>query len=271
MDTFLTYFESMPAWQRLAWVLFCLVLAWLLEAGRPLFQLKYHKWRHAGVNLALLGIVVVINLIFGLLILGVVDLSSTYRIGLFHHVSLSLIGQLVLTVLMLDFFAQYVAHYLLHKVRWMWRLHMVHHSDTKVDATTGTRHHPLDFLVREVFSLVTLLVLGAPIAAYLFYRFATVFFTYFTHANIALPLWLDKGLSWIFITPNVHKFHHHFERPWTDTNFGNIFSIWDRLFGTFVYADTQAVRYGLDVLDDATDEDLLYQLRIPWDKRIKTD
>lgn len=271
MESFLSFFEHMPAWQRLVWVVACLLLAWLLEADRPMFHLKYRKWRHASVNLILLGIIVGINLVFGILVIGTVHVSSALNIGLFHNLHVALWLQLLVTVLMLDFFAQYVAHYLLHKVRWMWRLHMVHHSDTKVDATTGTRHHPLDFIVRELFSLAVLFLLGAPIAAYLFYRFATVFFTYFTHANISLPLWLDRSLSWVFVTPNMHKFHHHFERPWTDTNYGNVFSIWDRLFGTFVYEDMSHIRYGLDVLDDATDEDLLYQLRIPFDRRIKTD
>ena len=63
----------------------------------------------------------------------------------------------------------------------------------------------------------------------------------------------------------------HFERPWTDTNYGNIFSIWDRIFGTLVYEKPTDVRYGLDVLDDLTDENLLYQLKIPFDSSIKTD
>ena len=115
---------------------------------------------------------------------------------------------------------------------------MIHHSDSKVDATTGTRHHPGDYLLREVFALGTIILVGAPIAFYLFYRIVTVFFTYFTHANIALPAVVGQtALSWVIVTPNLHKFHHHFERPWTDTNFGNIFSLWDRMFGTLVYQD----------------------------------
>ncbi len=69
----------------------------------------------------------------------------------------------------------------------------------------------------------------------------------------------------------MHKFHHHFERPWTDTNFGNIFSFWDRLFGTMVYDDPGKIRYGLDVLDDKLDEDIAYQMKIPFDNTIKTD
>ena len=112
---------------------------------------------------------------------------------------------------------------------------------------------------------------GAPAAYYFFYRIATVFFTYISHANISLPYWLDKGLSMVFISPNMHKFHHHFERPWTDSNYGNIFSLWDRAFGTLVYDDPKKIRYGLDVLEGKDDQDLVYQLKIPLDKTIKTD
>ena len=153
----------------------------------------------------------------------------------------------------------------------MWKFHMIHHSDTKVDATTGTRHHPGDYMIREVFALIAIMVAGAPLAYYMVYRIATIFFTYWTHANISLPGWLDKTLSVVFISPNMHKFHHHFERPWTNTNYGNIFSLWDRIFGTMVYDDTRKIEYGLDVLDGSTDEDVKFQLKIPFDKNIKTD
>ena len=148
---------------------------------------------------------------------------------------------------------------------------MVHHSDTHVDATTATRHHPGDYLLREVFSLIAIIIGGIPLAYYLFYRIITVFFAYFTHANISLPSFLDRTLSFIIVTPNMHKFHHHFERPWTDTNFGNIFSFWDRMFGTLVYDNPKEIVYGLDVTDDSRDLDLAYQYGLPFNKSIKVE
>ncbi|MDE0722783.1 MAG: sterol desaturase, partial [Flavobacteriales bacterium] len=63
--------------------------------------------------------------------------------------------------------------------------------------------------------------------------------------------------------PNTHKFHHHFEEPWTDRTFGTIFSIWDRLFGTFEYGDVDKIVYGLDVTDDRKSDDLAYQMMLP--------
>ena len=271
MTEFLHFFEAMPAWQKLSWVVFCLILSWILEGNYPLVKFDYRKWKHARMNLILLLFTLTINFIFGLATVGIFHWTQVNEFGLFFLFDLPVWAELIIAVMLLDLVAQYFVHFLLHRVKWMWKLHMIHHSDTKVDATTGTRHHPGDYILREVFALIAILALGAPAAFYFFYRIATILFTYLTHANIYVPGWLDKSISLIFISPNMHKFHHHFERPWTDSNFGNIFSFWDRIFGTLVYDDPKKIRYGLDVLDDSTDQDLGYQLRIPLNKDIKTD
>lgn len=271
MENFLAFFETMESWQKLAWIFVCLSFTWVLEGAVPLISFGYKKWKHAGVNLVFLATSVLINLLFGIATVGLLEWAEADGFGLLYMIDLPLWAGLLLGVMLLDFIAQYVAHYLLHKVKWMWKFHMIHHSDTKVDATTGTRHHPGDYFVREIFSLGAVLVFGIPFAIYMFYRIATVLFTYLSHANITVPVWIDKPLSMVFITPNMHKFHHHFERPWTDTNFGNIFSLWDRIFGTLVYDDPRKVKYGLDVLPDEHDEDVMYQFKVPFDNSIETD
>lgn len=271
MDQFINFFETLPNEYKFGWIIICLMIAWIMEGSIPLVQFKYDKWKHVGRNLIFLATSMLVNLVFGLATVGVFVWSANHEFGLLYLIEWPTWLELLVAVLLLDLVAQYLAHVVLHKVSWMWRLHMVHHSDTKVDATTGTRHHPGDYLVREIFSLAVIFISGMPVAFYLFYRIVTIFFTYVTHANITVPLWLDKPLSLIFITPNMHKFHHHFERPWTDTNFGNVFSFWDRMFGTMVYDDPTKVRYGLDVLDDATDDDVAYQFKLPFDKKVKTD
>jgi len=158
-----------------------------------------------------------------------------------------LFSELLIAIMALDLFAQYGIHYLLHKIPFLWKFHMIHHSDTHVDATTGTRHHPGDYVTREIAALFAIVLFGIPLAYYIFYRILTVFFSYFTHANIVIPRWLDQPLSLI-----------------------NIFSFWDRLFGTMTYDDPKKVIYGLDILDDTRDQDVLYQLKIPFDKSIKS-
>jgi sterol desaturase/sphingolipid hydroxylase (fatty acid hydroxylase superfamily) len=271
METFLGYFEDMPVWQRLAWVMFCLSFCWVMEGVIPLFKFNYRKWKHAGVNLVFLTTTMIINAIFGIASVGVFAWISESHFGIIHLIDLPVWAELLIAILLFELIAQYFIHWLLHSVKWMWKFHMIHHSDTHLDVTSGTRHHPGDFIMREMFALIAVIITGAPPAFYFFYRICTVFFTYFTHANISISPGLDKALSLVFITPNMHKFHHHFERPWTDRNYGNIFSVWDRLFGTFVYADTSKIKYGLDVLDPALDENIRYQMQIPFDPKIKTD
>jgi len=270
-DSLILYFENLSSVHKLLWIVLCLGVTWVLEFGIPLKRSDYNKWSHAGRNLIFLSTSIVINLLFGLATVGVFLWLSANSFGILNQVDLPVWAEILIAVMALDFFAQYVSHRLLHKVRWMWRFHLVHHSDTMVDATTGTRHHPGDYLIREVIALATIIGFGIPLGTYVIYRFFTIAFTYLTHANINLPKWADQMWSWVFISPDMHKFHHHFERPWTDSNFGNIFSIWDRLLGTFVYADPSQIKYGVDTLDDATSDDIGYQFGLPFNSNIQTD
>jgi len=271
MDSLLLFFEQLPTWQRLVWVMVCIGASWILEGSAPLVDFHYHKWRHARTNFLFLATTLAINALFGAASLLAARWTGASGFGLLHLFELPLLAELVMAVVVLDLVAQYWAHYLLHKVRWMWRLHVVHHSDTKVDVTTGTRLHPGDFAVREVFALGALVLTGAPLAFYIVYRLTTILFTFVTHANVSPPAWLDGALSLVFVTPNMHKFHHHFERPWTDTNFGGILSIWDRMFGTFVYGDPRQVTYGVDVGDSTRDEDARYQFALPFLRDVRLD
>ena len=271
MENFITFFEELTSGQKLGWIVICMTLFWILEGAFPLAQFSYKKWKHAKVNLVLLATSITINVLFGLLIGGVFIWAANNSIGLLYLVELPLWVEVLIGIMLLDFIAQYLVHYLLHTVSFMWKFHMVHHSDTAVDVTTGTRHHPGDYLFREVFALIAIVLGGIPFGVYMIYKIVTVVMTYWTHSNLNMPRGLDKFLSYLFITPNMHKFHHHFERPWTDTNFGNIFSIWDRMMGTFVYGDTSKIKYGLDVVDNSKSEDLGYQMTLPFNKDIKTD
>lgn len=269
MEAFLNFFETMPSWQKLVWVFACISINWVIELGLPLINFNYKKWKHAGVNLIFLSTSLMINVIFGALTVGIFAWLSTNQFGVLNLIELPIWAELLIAIAFLDLVAQYLAHYMLHKVNWMWKFHLVHHSDTHVDVTSATRHHPGDYLCREVFALFAILIFGIPLAYYLIYRFITVFFTYFTHANINLPLAIDKAVGYVFVTPHMHKFHHHRELPWTDSNFGNIFSIWDRMFGTLTYDDPTKIVYGLDIVDESRDQDIAYQFKLPFDKSVK--
>ena len=248
-----------------------MTLNFIIEGIRPLFTGGFRSWRHTRTNLALLGTTMFISIIFSALAVGIVQWTALEGIGLVHWVAMPAWLSLLATVMLFDLIAQYGVHFLLHRVKWMWRLHMVHHSDTHVDATTGFRHHPGDVVFRNLATLFAVMLFGIPLACYLTYRLITIFFSYLTHSNIQLPDQLEQKLSYLFITPNLHKFHHHHQRPWTDSNYGNIFSVWDRLFGTLVQGNLENIRYGVDVLPDQRDEDLAYQFILPFDRSIKLE
>jgi len=270
MEAFLSFFETMPIWMKAAWIFGCLSFFWIFEGNYSLFSFDYKRWKHAGTNMMLLAMVMIINVAVSLILAVIFVWLESSNFGLLHVLDSPIWIELLLSIFVLDFLAQYFVHYLLHKVPWMWRLHLVHHTDKTVDVTTGTRHHPIDFIIREAMAIVAVVIMGMPISFYLFYRIITILFTYFNHANLSLPRGLDKFLSYLIVSPNMHKFHHHHKMPWTDSNFGNMFSIWDRMFGTFVYEDTKDIIYGVDIADHLDDQNIRVQLGIPFNKSVQS-
>ena len=124
---------------------------------------------------------------------------------------------------------------------------MIHHTDPHVDATSGLRAHPGENIFRLFFTTLAVIVTGASFGLVMMYQTLSVFFAHFTHANIKIPHKIDKYLSYILVTPNFHKVHHHYVQPHTDSNYGNIFSIWDHIFGTVKELDIMKdLVYGID-------------------------
>jgi len=270
MENFINFWNNINTGQRVLTILAPLLFFWLLEFIIPLFQFdsRYKKVRHTGVNLVFLSTSFIVNILLGSVTVLVCLWVTKNNIGIFNWIEIALWLKLVLAVFVMDLFAQYIPHYLLHKVKPLWRFHVVHHSDTHVDVSTGTRHHPGEWVIRESFTIVGVVVIGLPVGLYFMHRSFQALFTYFNHANISLPKWLDRAIGFVFVSPDMHKFHHHHKRPWTDMNFANSFSIWDRLFGTLVYDDVNKITYGIDTLDESLDENIGYQMKLPFDYSI---
>ena len=171
---------------------------------------------------------------------------------------------IIIGVLALDF-SSWLVHWVMHKTPVLWRFHLIHHSDNNVDVTTGLRHHPGDSLLRGIFFLLLIFFSGAPMYSVMIYQTLVVIATAFTHANISLPKKLDRTLSWVLVSPNMHKVHHHWKQPYTDSNYGAVFSIWDRLLGTFKKLDPKEIRYGLDnYYPNEKDEDFVALMKHPF-------
>jgi sterol desaturase/sphingolipid hydroxylase (fatty acid hydroxylase superfamily) len=137
-----------------------------------------------------------------------------------------------LTLVLFDL-AIYGQHVAVHHIPVLWRLHRVHHSDMAIDTTTGVRFHPLEILLSIAIKVALVLALGAPAAAVVVFEVALNATSLFNHANLRLPLSVDRMLRRVLVTPDMHRVHHSVHRDETDSNFGFNFSIWDRLFGTY--------------------------------------
>lgn len=252
MEEIVNYFENIPALHRSLLIVGGISFFWFLEGIIPLVQFNYKKWRHALPNFFFTLTTILINFSMAFLLLSTSDWTVNNNFGLLQWIpSLPLWGEVILGVLLLDFIGAYLPHFTEHRIKPLWMIHLVHHSDPNVDTTTANRHHPLESVVRFFFTLLGVFILGTSIGIIMLYQAISVVATQFSHANISLPKKIDRWISYFLVSPDMHKVHHHYRLPYTDTNFGNIFSIWDRLLGTFSYFEREKIIYGLDVFPDA--------------------
>ena len=271
MNALIHYFETISSLHRALILAGGITLFWLLESGIPLFRFGYNKWKHAGVNFFFTATTIIVNFAFAILIVLSSDWCISNDFGILQWINLPVWLEMITGLLLLDLIGAYLIHLLEHKIKWMWKFHMVHHADTYVDTTTANRHHPGESVFRALFTIAAVWISGAPIWLVMMYQSLSVVLSQFNHANIRMPQWLDSLLRIVIVTPNMHRIHHHYVRPQTDSNYSNIFSFWDRLFGTYNNTPMEQVRYGLDVLDDKKHNSIGSMLKVPFDKTIKTD
>jgi len=267
METMIAYFNQIPSTHRALILAGGITIFWMIEGLVPLVKFTYNKWQHAAANLFFTVTTVVVNFGFATAIIATSEYCISNSIGLQFLLPMPTWLMALLGLLVLDFVGAYLVHWVQHKIPFMWRFHMVHHADTYVDTTTANRHHPGESVFRAAFTLVAVFLYGAPIWLVMLYQSASALLSQFNHANIYLPPWLDRLISLAIVSPNMHKVHHHFVQPQTDTNYGNIFSIWDRLLGTFNYTPTSNIVYGLDVLQHANTNNIASQLKMPFDQK----
>ncbi len=272
MEELISFFENIPTVFRTGLLLGGIVVFWVLEGVIPLFKFEYQKVKHAGLNLFFTLTTATIGFGLAWLLLQASLFTTQNEFGLLYIFDLPLWLKVIAGVLLMDLIGAYLIHWTEHKVKWMWRFHVVHHSDTSVDVTTGLRHHPGETVFRIAFTILAVLIIGAPMGVIMLYQSLSVLFAHITHANIQVPQKIDHLLSYIFITPYMHKVHHHFEQPLTDTNYGNIFSVWDRLIGTYAKVDDMsAIKYGIDThMEESQNTSLKTLLKTPFGDFTKT-
>ncbi len=270
MDSILAFFSSLESRPllRVLMIAIPVMMLWFLENGFPLVTMHYRKNKgyHAAVNFVFTIMHFVVHGALAVLLVLVSQWCQANHFGVVHWMELSTWGIIIAGILSMDFFGGWFVHWTEHQVPVFWRIHIVHHADNNIDVTSGLRHHPLEALNRWIFFTAGVFVMGLPVYAVMMAQTLMSIFTMFTHANIRLPEKLDRALSWIFISPNMHKVHHHWKQPYTDSNYGTAFSIWDRMLGTFSYLPPRQIRYGLDrYYDNERDEELGTLMKSPFE------
>ena len=247
MDDLIIFFTNISTELRSIFLISGLLFFLLLESGIPLFKMRYDKMRHGLINISFTIITLFINLVGAVGIIFVVQYCETNNTGILNMVDIPSWLNILFGLAILDFIGAWFIHWLEHSVKWMWKFHLIHHSDPFVDVTSGLRHHPGENILRLCFTILAIFISGASIGLVMLYQTISVFFAHLTHANINIPIKIDKFLSFVFVTPNFHKIHHHFAQPQTDSNYGNIFSIWDHLFRTTsTIGSIDKIIYGID-------------------------
>ena len=268
METILSYFETIPSAHRALILAGGITIFWWIENAFPLFRMNYKKWNHAGINLFFTGTTILVNFSLAFLLLQSAAWVTQNEFGILYWLNIKNLWLYAFVgLLLLDLIGAYLAHLVQHKVRWMWKFHLIHHTDTWVDTTTANRHHPGESVIRFVFTLLGVWLVGAGMGLVFLYQSLSVVFSQFNHANMPLPKKVDKWISYLIVSPDMHKVHHHFQLPYTDSNYGNIFSVWDRLFGTFSYLDRNQIQYGVDTHPEPSEHNNLKNLlAIPFQK-----
>ncbi len=270
MENLLLLFENISPVNRAVIIISGITFFWVIEGIVPFKFLNYKKWIHSIPNFLLTLTTIIVNFFFAFLLVFASDWSNENSFGIIHFINSSTLVSVIVGLLLLDLIGAYLPHLVQHKVKLLWHIHIVHHTDHKVDTTTANRHHPLESVVRFIFTFIGIFVSGVPIGLVLLYQSISVLASQFNHANIQISNRLDNILSYVIVSPNMHKVHHHFKLPYTDSNYGNIFSIWDRIFGTYMELDKSKIKYGVDTdFDEKLNSKFISLLERPFKKWYK--
>ncbi len=268
MNDMIDYFSDIPSLHRSLILVGGITLFWWLENAFPLFKFQYKKWQHAGINFFFTLTTIIINFVLAFMLLATSEWTKKNQFGILNWLpEMNSVSTCILGLLLLDFIGAYLVHLIEHKTPFFWRFHLIHHSDTWIDTTSANRHHPGESMLRFAFTCLGVLLVGCPMWLAFLYQTLSLVSTQFSHANIKLPKKIDHYLSYLIVTPDMHKIHHHYKLPYTDSNYGNIFSIWDRLLGTYMTLPVEKIIYGIDTYPEEREHNRLSSLlKIPFQK-----
>ena len=240
---------------------------WNIENSKGL-TLNYKKWKHALVNSVFILTAAPLQFMFSIAFVKVMQWDAAHHFGLLNlggGISNPVL-LIIVSLLLLDL-SEYVYHVIMHHVRYLWMFHLVHHCDRVVDVSSTLREHPGETFVRVGLTVLWVFLLGVPFEAFLFRAWLQIISNVIAHSNLRLPEKINDVVCLVFITPNLHHVHHHYKLPYTNCNYGDIFSIWDRIFGTFCKLSVDKVIFGVDTcMDERENANIKNLIMLPFSK-----
>jgi sterol desaturase/sphingolipid hydroxylase (fatty acid hydroxylase superfamily) len=204
----------------------------LLERRRPLRRRTEPQLPRAGRNLAMAAAAA---LVLHLVEKPVVEpLAATTRRrgwGLLKRIGMPRGLETAAAVALMDY-TLFLWHVLMHRAGWLWRSHLVHHTDLDLDATTALRFHVGELVPSVVWRALQIVVIGVSPRALRIWQIATAASVAFHHSNLRLPAGWERRLLWLIVTPRMHGIHHSIVKDETNSNFSSGLTLWDRLHGT---------------------------------------
>ena len=244
-----------------------LMVLWEVLAPRRTLRVGRRRWS-ANLTLTVLNTAVV-RFAVPLGTYGAAELAVDRGWGLFNLTNGPLVLEFVAAVLSLDLVV-YLQHRVFHVVPFLWRFHKVHHADNDIDVTTGLRFHTVSMVLSMGVKMSATVLLGASPLAVLVSETALNLTAMFNHANIHIPVALDRVLRWFVVTPDMHRVHHSVHTGEMNRNFGFNFPWWDRLLGTYrdqPAAGHHATTNGLREYQTDSNQSLAWMIALPFRRR----
>ncbi len=249
-------------------LLFIFGLAEFFEPKRPGPMHRKERWL---TNFLLTALNVVVLSLLPVTFFGAAVWAQQNGLGLFNQTALPFAVSLIGNLLGRGFIS-FFTHYLMHKAPLLWRLHRVHHLDTEMDISTTVRFHPLEFAAALLIGIPIVIALGLSLWILLLYEILDAVVNLFSHANVRVPVALNRVLRYVIVTPDLHRVHHSAWQPETDSNFSAVFPIWDIVFGTFrthTRAPQATMELGLEEVRDQRANRLDWLLQSPLVGRLE--
>ncbi len=218
--------------------------------------------KRKGANIILFASgIALMRFIFPLGLSFFAELIIDKDIGFLNFYNLPMMIGPILTILLFDF-SIYWQHRFSHNIPLLWRFHHVHHSDRAMDTTSALRFHPGEIFLSGLYKLLLILIIAPSVEVYLIYESLLGGFALFNHSNIRIHSSLESWLKKVLATPDFHSPHHSPDKKLTNSNYGNILSIWDYIFKTYEASGSQT--YGLQDESPHNSEKIGHLLKKPF-------